>query len=99
MEEITYEQYLQENIGIIPLAECLEVINAAKKGKLSALEVEEQLTPVLGTIFSKLFTNDKAKFDMLLSSIKAACEDLKKQEGYGTFALIPGGKGSRKEKL
>lgn len=29
MEKITYAQYLQENIGVIPMGECLEVINAA----------------------------------------------------------------------
>ncbi|WGV58373.1 hypothetical protein QIH01_23270 [Brevibacillus brevis] len=89
MEKITYAQYLQENIGVIPMGECLEVINAAEQGKLSDLEIEEQLTPVVGTIFVELLNSDKEAFNSLLNKVKTVCEVLKEQEGTRTFTLCP----------
>lgn len=91
MEKITYAQYLQENIGSLMMSECLEVIRQAEQGEMSDLAVEEELTPVVGSVLSELFNNDRETFDYVLSKIKAAAEKVKQLEEQQRFEFFPMG--------
>ncbi|PJN50124.1 hypothetical protein PAEVO_51680 [Paenibacillus sp. GM2FR] len=93
MEKITYAQYLQDNIGSLMMSECLEVIRQAERGELSDLDVEEELTPVVGNVLTELFNKDRETFEYLLEKIKVAAEQRERleKEEHLKFEMYPMG--------
>lgn len=89
MEKMTYAEYLQENLGILPIRECMEVIDKAEEGRMSDFEVEQELTPVVGTILSDLFNHDREMFEFILGKIKMAADTIREREEDITFTLHP----------
>ncbi|GIP55196.1 hypothetical protein [Paenibacillus vini] len=89
MEKMTYAEYLQENLGILPIKECLEVLDKAGEGKMNDFEVEQELTPVVGTILSDLFNHDREMFGYILEKISMAADTIREREEDITFKLNP----------
>ncbi|MEK3788069.1 hypothetical protein [Paenibacillus sp. FSL K6-1230] len=86
---ITYAEYLQENLGALPIEECLEVINKAEQGEMTDFDVEQELTPVVGRILSDLYINDREMFESVLFRIKESAELIKEKENNLSFCICP----------
>ncbi|AZS14566.1 hypothetical protein [Paenibacillus lutimineralis] len=89
IEKMTYAEYLQENLGVLPIRECLDVLDKAEQGKLTDFDVEQELTPVVGTILSNLFNHDMETFDNVLGKIKNAAKAIREREEDIKFRLDP----------
>lgn len=89
MEKMTYAEYLQENLGILSIQECLKVLDKAEEGKMNDFEVEQELTPVVGTILSDLFNHDREMFGYILEKISMAADTIREREEDITFKLQP----------
>jgi hypothetical protein len=89
MDKVTYAEYLQENLGNLPIQECLDVIGKAEKGEMTDFEVEQELAPVVGTILSELFNNDRETFEYLLGKVAEAAETIRAMENDVNFCICP----------
>ncbi|GIP60582.1 hypothetical protein [Paenibacillus woosongensis] len=89
MEKMTYAEYLQENLGVLPIHECLEVLDKAEEGNMTDFDVEQELTPVVGTILSNLFNHDMEMFHYILGKIKMAADTIREREEGITISLDP----------
>ncbi len=89
MEKMTYAEYLQEHLGMLPIEECLEVIARAEKGEMTDFDVEQELTPVVGTILSELFNNDRETFEYLLGKVTEAAETIRALKNDLNFCICP----------
>lgn len=87
MEKMTYAEYLQANMGNVPIQECLDVIARAEMGEMTDLDVEQELTPVVGNILLELYHNDPETFDYVIGVISEAAEKIREADEGETFAL------------